>query len=258
MKFGAVPLVDAEGALLAHSRQLPSGKLSKGTVLTAAMLREMADAGDTEVIVARLAPDDVDENAAAAAVAAALVPDPSAAGLMVSAAFTGRVNLVAAEPGIVELDEEAIHRLNGIDPMLTLATVPQYARVTSGMMVGTVKIIAYAVPGQAVKSAQQTARGAIAVRPAELRTASLVLTELSEADARLRDNSVAAIAGRLEMLGMTLSDTRVTAHRSEAVAAELARIDADMVMILTASATSDIDDVGPAAVRAAGGRVDRF
>lgn len=53
MKFGAVPLTKAEGALLAHALRLPSGKLSKGTVLTSQMLAEIAQTGLDEVIVAR-------------------------------------------------------------------------------------------------------------------------------------------------------------------------------------------------------------
>ena len=258
MKFGAVPLAEAEGALLAHSRLLPSGKLAKGTALTTDMLAEMKAEGTTEVIVARLDDNDSTENQAAGAVAAALVPDPGAAGLKLTEPFTGRVNLVAEVAGIAEFDEAAIHRLNLVDPMLTLATVPQYTRVTPGMLVGTVKIIAYAVSNAAVAAAEQAARGAVRIRQPKLRRADLIITELSEADARLRDKSTAAIKNRLSQLDMTLEAVRVTAHSAIEIAYEIRRSNAELVLILTASATSDIDDVGPTAVREAGGRIERF
>ncbi|WP_425090564.1 molybdopterin-binding protein [Tropicimonas sp. S265A] len=258
MKFGPVPLDEAEGALLAHSAQLPSGKISKGTVLTAAHLAEMAANGTTEVIVARLGPHDMDENAAAAQIAQALVPAPGKSGLRVTEAFTGRVNLVAEAPGIVEINTRAIEALNSVDPMITLATVPQYARVSPGMLVGTVKIIAYGVGVAAVARAAEAGRAGVRIRPAAHQTAGLVLTEVSEADTRLRAKSVDAIEARLTQLGMRLSETRVTAHRTAEVGAALAGIDGDMVLLLTASATSDPDDVGPAGVRAAGGAVTRF
>ena len=87
------------------------------------------------------------ENDAALRLARALVPEPEAAGLRLDPAFTGRVNIRATGPGIVRLDAGAIARLNAVDPMITLATVPEWQRVTEGMMVGTVKIISYAVQG---------------------------------------------------------------------------------------------------------------
>lgn len=258
MKFGAVPLAEAEGALLAHSRRLPSGKLAKGTVLTADMLAEMAAQGNSDVIVARLEEGDCTENEAAIAVASALVPDPERAGLALTEPFTGRVNLVARSVGIAEFDEEAIHRLNLVDPMLTLATIPQYTRVAPGMLVGTVKIISYAVSGSAARSAQRAAHRAVRIRRPDLKRADLIITELSEADARLRDKSIAAIEGRLAQLDMTLEQARVTGHSTVEITEELKKSSSDLIMILTASATSDIDDVGPSAVRAAGGQVERF
>ncbi len=60
---------------------------------------------------------------AAAALAAALVPDRAAAGLKRSPAFTGRVNLNAAGPGLVQLDAGCDSAVNRVDPALTLATV---------------------------------------------------------------------------------------------------------------------------------------
>jgi uncharacterized membrane protein YgcG len=81
-------------------------------------------AGIGQITVARLAPGDVAENDAALALARAVVPDPLAAGLRLDPAFTGRVNIRATGPGIVALDAGAIARLNAVDPMITLATVP--------------------------------------------------------------------------------------------------------------------------------------
>lgn len=258
MKFGAVPLKAAEGALLAHAQKLPSGKLSKGTVLTSAMLAEMAETGAVEVIVARLEPGDVDENTAAARVAAPLVAEDHAGTLRLTEPFTGRVNIVAEASGIVEIDVPAIEGLNSVDPLVTLATVPQYARVTKGMLVGTVKIIAYGVSGAAVDSAARHGAGALRLRRPVYDSASLVLTELGPEDARLRAKSVAAIETRLSQLGMTLAETRIVGHTEAEIGAAMGQASGDMMLLLTASATSDPEDVGPQGVRAAGGQVTRF
>lgn len=258
MKFGPVPLSKAEGALLAHSALLPSGKLSKGTALTAAHIAEMATTGVKEVVVARLGPHDVSENAAAGQLAQALVPEPDSAGLELTEPFTGRVNLVAKTSGIVEINARAIEAMNSVDPMITLATVPQYARVVPGMLVGTVKIISYGVGAAALARAADAGRSGLRVRSAVHASAGLVLTEITDADARLRSKSVDAIETRLVQLGMSLAETRVTAHRAQDIGAALADIAGEMTLLLTASATSDIQDVGPSGVRVAGGQVERF
>ncbi|MEM9392510.1 MAG: molybdopterin-binding protein [Pseudomonadota bacterium] len=258
MKFGPVPIGAAEGALLAHSAQLPSGKLPKGTVLTQAHLGEMAAQGQREVIVAQLGAHDISENTAAARLAQALVPAPEPAGLRVTEPFTGRVNLVAEASGIVEINTRAIEALNSVDPMITLATVPQYARVVPGMLVGTVKIISYGVAAAALHRAAEAGRAALRVRQAAHSSAGLVLSEITEADARLRAKSVDAIETRLAQLGMSLAETRVVAHRARDIGQALSEVAGDMALLLTASATSDPHDVGPSGLREAGGQVERF
>ena len=74
MKFGPVPVGEAQGAVLAHSVALEKGRLRKGAVLSAADMAALQAVGLAEVIVARLDPGDLGENAAAERIAAALVP----------------------------------------------------------------------------------------------------------------------------------------------------------------------------------------
>jgi molybdenum cofactor cytidylyltransferase len=258
MRFGSVPLSEAEGAILAHSLGLKAGRMRKGRVLTAADLAALAEAGVTQVTVARLGPDDVPEDEAARALAEALVPDPGAAGLTLAKPFTGRVNLNATGPGVVELDAGAVGRLNGIDPTITFATLAPMTRVAKGMLVGTVKIIAYGVARQALEAACNTARSAVRIRPVARRSAGLILTRVPGQDERLARKGEEAVAQRLEALGMELADTALVAHETGAIAAALGRLKGEIALILTGSATSDLNDTAPEAVRRAGGRIERF
>lgn len=258
MIFGSVPLDRALGAILAHSVPGAEGRLRKGRVLDAADLAALAAAGEGEVTVARLEPGDLGEDAAAARLAAALVPDPAAAGLALSPAFTGRVNLNATAPGVVEVDGARVHALNRVDPSITLATLAPLARVAAGDLVGTVKIIAYAVPGQAVDLACAGLAGALRVRPVVLGTAGLVLTEVAGQDPKLSAKGRRAVETRLKALGMRLSAVETVDHDEAAIAAALGRVGGEMALILTGSATSDLHDTAPQAVRRAGGRVERF
>ena len=50
----------------------------------------------------------------------------------------------------------------------------------------------------------------------------------------------------------------VVAHHQDAIAQAIKQAKGELVLILTGSATSDIDDVAPSALRDAGGRIERF
>jgi molybdenum cofactor cytidylyltransferase len=258
MKFGPVPVAQALGAILAHSHPSGEGRLRKGRVLEAADLAALAAEGCDSVVVARLEPGDLDENAAAARLAAALVPDSAAQGLSRSDAFTGRVNLNATGLGIVDLDAAAIHDLNRIDPAITLATLPRFCRVEAGTLVGTVKIISYGVEGAAVQRACARARAALTVRPVVLRHAGLILTAVPGQDPKLNAKGRRVIEARLAALGIALQAVREVAHDEAALAGALRDLPGEIALILTGSATSDLYDTAPQAVRAAGGTVARF
>ena len=260
MRFGPQPLHRAAGAILAHSVPLPGSRLRKGTVLSPADIAALLAAGLTEVTVAVLDPGDVAEDEAATRLAHALVPAPfpGEQGLALTTAFTGRVNLKATGPGIVALDAAAIHAMNRLHPSLTLATLPPFARVTAGTLVGTVKIIAYAVPEAALLAAEHLGRAAIRILPVVRRRAGLLLTEVPGQDAKLTAKGKRVIEARLRALGITLTGVVVVPHAEQAIASALSALSADMLLILTGSATSDLYDTGPQALRIAGGQVARF
>ncbi len=258
MEFGPVPLDRAMGAILAHSVEVAGGRLRKGAVLGPPEVAALQAAGIATVTVARPGSDDVPEDAAAARLARALVPSPVEAGLALTEAFTGRVNLKATRPGIVEIDAGAVHALNLIDPALTLATLAPLARVEPGTLVGTVKIIAYAVTGTSLSRAEAVARAAIRIRPVEHASAGLLMTEVPGQEARLAAKGRRAVEARLARLGMALAGVVTVPHETQAMARALADLPGAMVLILTGSATSDLHDTAPEAVRLAGGKVARF
>ncbi|MCH8168185.1 MAG: molybdopterin-binding/glycosyltransferase family 2 protein [Proteobacteria bacterium] len=260
MKFGPVPLAEAEGAILAHSVGLAAGRLKKGRRLSAADIAALAAEGMAEVTVARLGQTDVPEDPAAARIGAALAPEAEAQGLVVSAPFTGRVNLYAVGAGVLRLDAALIGRLNAIDEAITVATLPDHARVAPRQMLATVKIIPYAAPGTAVAAAEAMLAGGAAIRvnPLARKTASLILTRTPGMAEKLVTKGAEAVRARVAALGIELvSEVRV-AHVTADLARAVAGAPGEMVLILTGSATSDRNDVGPAALVAAGGRLIRF
>ena len=122
-------------------------------------------------------------------------------------------------------------------------------------MVATIKIISYAVPGDALAAACDAAASAIRMATPVLKSIRLIVTD-TPGGAGLR--GVEAIAARVEAFNLTLPEPVVVPHETGALARALQETTADLVMILTASATSDPHDTAPEAVRAAGGQVERF
>ncbi|SLN68601.1 molybdopterin-binding protein [Ruegeria meonggei] len=256
MKFGAVPVDQTAGAILAHSVQAGDIKLRKGLILTPEHQDILNLAGHETVTVARLEPGDCHEDEAARMLAAALTPDPAAAALRVTQPFTGRVNLIADAPGVAVLDISALEAFNQVNPMITVATVPQYQQMSAGGMVATIKVISYAVPGADVLQATRLAQNSVRLVTPVFRTAGLVVTEIPGGPPN--EKGIAAIQSRVQSLGMDLCDVRIVPHQTSALSTAVTQTEGEVVMILTASATSDVLDVAPQAVRAAGGQVDRF
>ncbi len=256
MIFGAVPLAEAEGAVLAHSMKASSARVPKGTVLAATHLQDLAAAGHETLVVARLEPNDVDENTAAQRVAHALVPQPLQQGLRISGAGAGRVNLYATGPGIVDISGDKVAALNSVDPMITLATVPHWHRVEADTMVATIKIISYAVPQEAVDKVCRVGCAALHVIPPALSLVSLIETQVGSDTPSPKGR--AAMVGRMDRLGLQMSSRVVVLHDTTAIAKAITEAPGEIVFILTASATSDPRDVAPDALRAAGGQVEAY
>ncbi|MBA85495.1 MAG: molybdopterin biosynthesis protein [Rhodobacteraceae bacterium] len=253
MKFGPVPPARIAGAILAHSLTVNGQKLRKGIRLTEQHARLLSDAGLKQVIVAQLDPEDLHEDAAAQQLAAALAPDLR--GLRLTAPFTGRVNILARGPGLALLDEARLIAANEVHPMITVATVPPHQQMAARGMVATVKIISYGVPRADLERACHLAHRAIRFAPPQLRTASLLITQIPGGAG---EKGLPAIEARLNALNIALTEVITVPHQEQPLSAALAGVSSDLTLILTGSATSDPLDVAPQAVRLAGGRVERF
>jgi molybdenum cofactor cytidylyltransferase len=260
MKFGEVPVAEAEGAILAHSLRLGATALKKARILSAADLELIAASGIARIVVARLEEGDVGEDEAAKRVAAAAVGP----GIAAAAPFTGRVNLHAEARGLLAFDPPRIDRLNLVDEAITLGTLPPYTVVEPGQMVATVKIIPFAARERAVgECAKAAIVGGPLLRVAPFRphSAGLVQTRLPGLKETILDKTREVTQGRLDALGCKLVFEERCAHETAALAVlvrDAVGHGVDILLIHGASAILDRRDVIPAAIEAAGGQIDHF
>ena len=260
MKFGEVPVAEAAGAILAHSLKLDATAFKKGRVLSPDDLAVIEAAGLKRIVVARLDPGDIREDAAAQRVAEAA----AGANIAVANAFTGRANLFAEARGLLVFDRDRLDRLNLVDEAMTLGTLPPYAVVEPRQMVATVKIIPFAVPEAAVaKAADFAATDGPLLSVAAFRALSVALiqTRLPGFKESIFDKTRQVTEQRLAALGCRLvSEERcdhTVAELAPRVAAAVAQ-GADIVFVHGASVIVDRRDIIPAAVEAAGGRIEHF
>ena len=260
MKFGAVPVAQAEGGVAVHSIRQSGLVLKKGTLIGKPEIAALQAAGIAEIVVARIEPGDVSEDAAAAEIAAAV----AGTGVRVDRAFTGRANLFAESAGVLVVDKDAIDRLNQVDESITFATLAAYKPVVAGEMIATVKIIPFAVAEaarDAALAAAAAARPLVRVAPYRLRKIGVVSTVLPGLATKVIEKTLKVTAERLMPAGASIVAERRVAHDQGALAKAIEEVlgeGAELVLVFGASAIADRRDVIPAAVTTIGGRIEHF
>jgi molybdenum cofactor cytidylyltransferase len=260
MKFGAVPVAQAEGGVAVHSIRQSGLVLKKGTLIGKPEIAALQAAGIAEIVVARIEPGDVSEDAAAAEIAAAV----AGTGVRVDRAFTGRANLFAESAGVLVVDKDAIDRLNQVDESITFATLAAYKPVVAGEMIATVKIIPFAVAEaarDAALAAAAAARPLVRVAPYRLRKIGVVSTVLPGLATKVIEKTLKVTAERLLPAGASIVAERRVAHDQGALAKAIEEVlgeGAELVLVFGASAIADRRDVIPAAVTTIGGRIAHF
>jgi molybdenum cofactor cytidylyltransferase len=252
VRFGLVPVAEAIGALAAHSVRAGTTMVKKGTLVT------LKQAGVERLIAARFEPGDVSEDEAAWRLAQSLAGE----NVVAEAPFTGRSNLHAKASGMLLIDVDTINGFNAVDEAMTVATLPAYKPVIVGEMVGTVKIIPYAIPEILLQNGLVAiGREALRIAPYARCSVGLVSTVLPGLKPSVIDKTVAVLARRLKPANARIvRDCRVS-HDAAVLAQELSDLaegDTQLIIVFGASAIADRRDVIPSAIEMAGGRVEHF
>lgn len=256
MIFGARATAKAKGMILAERIALPSNPdLSKGTILSPQDIALLTMANIKEVRVAELELHDVDAETAAQKIAHAMVPHPNDALVRIQPNTSGQVTLVAVAAGVVGIDTAALARMNLVDGVISIATLPQLHRVEKGDVIAAINILTYGVKRSSLGRVVAEAHDVIYVRGVIARTASLIQTVANGAP---DPKGEAAIRLRLNRLGVRLEHSRLVPHNSSDLAEAIASAEGDVLLIMTALPTEDIDDIAPRAVLLAGGIITRF
>jgi molybdenum cofactor cytidylyltransferase len=263
MKFGPFPVAQAAGKILGHNIYSPDGRraFKKGANLKAEDIVRLEKLGRSTIYAAEIEPGDMLEDEAALQVASAV----QGRGVRLSGPAAGRVNLLADIRGVVRVDSLRLARLNSFEG-LTLATVQGNLVVSQHQMVGTVKIIPYALPGEVIARAiGGIAAGdpLIRIDPLQPRRIGLILTGAASATERLRHSYETPLRQRAAALGSELSviDLLTLDQESDEIllASLIQRtVSAGFELLILAGDTAimDREDIAPRAVERAGGEIE--
>lgn len=271
MKFGPVSLDDAPGKILAHSVAAPGeGRaFAKGTRLSAADVAALRALGRKTVYVAEPEPGDVDEDSAAARVAAAVLAAEGSdrgSGLAPTSPSAGRVEFLAGCPGVFHVDEARLARLNEIAG-IALAALPAYTPLRQGQNAAALKIIPYALPENSLCLAETilAENGPILyLQPLRPRAVFVILC----GSARKRQQVIEAFAGplraRVEALNSSVKNIAFVSSADEAdwgenafmnAIVQAARAGAGLILLAGEMNIIDPGDVAPRAILRLGGEV---
>jgi molybdenum cofactor cytidylyltransferase len=257
MKFGPIPIDEAENAVLAHKLLDSNGNrlLNKGHTLIADDIELLRSQGHSEVIVARPDEHDVHENEAARRVGDVISGDS----IRVNASGFGRANLMTTVRGTLRVNAEVLARLNNIHDGITISTLQQHTLVDSAKLAALVKIVPFFVPEGRIKDLEYIARESapiISVRPLKAGRVVLIISGPDSAREQLIADFHPPVKQRIEFLGSELRPPIYVSHTEDAIADALTlNSDADLILVASVSAIIDIEDVVPSALQLAGGSV---
>ncbi len=260
------------GAVLTRDLVIDGERWSKGRRLSAADLERLGAAvafaspglarrgGPVTLLVPE--PGDVHEDDAALRLAAAV----AGPGLRIAGPVESRVDLRAAEPGVVRIRTAALEQLNRIDP-LEVFTVFDGQVVEAGDLVASVKVAPHLVPAAVVEAGLRAAgrRPIVAVRPFRRRRVAALVKESIEGPARERFE--ATLRSKVDALGSALVGIVYVADALEPIRAALEELTGradgrgaprpvDLVLTAGGASTDPLDPLF-LALEAAGGTVVR-
>ncbi|WDP91721.1 MAG: molybdopterin-binding protein [Desulfobacter sp.] len=259
-KLEALPVREAVGKVLLHdiTRIVPDlfkGPLfKKGHIITEADVDALLDIGKEHIYVAGLK-NEVHENEAAQRIArAAMGPN-----IDLSAPKEGKVGFSSRIHGLLKVNVEGLAALNSVQDVIC-ATLHTCRSVDEGQDIAGTRVVPLTVPEKQVTEAEKVCREffpIIEVKPFAGLDVGMVVTGSEVFHERIRDKFGPVVEKKFNELGSRIMGKRVVPDDLEMTVAAIRDLIAGgaKMIAVTGGMSVDPDDLTPAAIRAAGGRI---
>ncbi len=255
-----IPVEEAVGLRLGHdiTEIIPGGhkgpRFRRGHLIAEEDVPRLLDVGKAHIYIMDLAPDELHEEDAAKRLAQAAAGD----GLTLTDPSEGRVNLVAARDGMLEVDEELLFRFNELGDLI-LATLPSGEFVREGTVVGGTRTIPILVKEDLVARAEALCRdrsiASVAAMPAK--KVYLLVTGSEVFTGRIKDGFEPAVRQKVEGMGSTLEPATLAPDDPDVIAGHIKDFAAQgaEIILVSGGMSVDPDDLTPEGIRRSGADV---
>jgi Probable molybdopterin binding domain len=262
-KIKALPVEDAVGKVLLHDiteivPDLFKGPtFRKGHVITQADVEKLLNLGKQNIYVAGL-DGEVHENDAALRIARAAMGQ----GLAISDPKEGKVGFSATALGLLKINVDALERLNSVQDVI-FATLHTDQVVQPGQELAGTRVIPLSIDKNRVMEAEEICKQyapIIQVTPLARLNVGLVITGSEVFSGRIRDGFGPVVTKKFEALGSRITRKIIVSDELPMTVAAIRELLAEgaQMIAVTGGMSVDPDDLTPAAIRAAGGKVTSY
>jgi len=260
MFFGLMKIIDSEGAILAHSFRLANLIIRKGTKLSKEHIDNLHKLRVKELVCAKLDQNDVNEDKAVTILSKTLFHSS----LSFSKASKGRINIFSNFHGLLRYKKEKIIDYNLVNEGITLALLPYNSLVNTKQLIGTLKIIPYALPVRIINKLKKNfikSSPVIKVNQIKFQTFGLIQTTFSSSKKSVIESTYKETLKRINNLNCSLIESLICKHEKIEITKSidaLVKKNVDIILIACASAVSDRRDVLPESINFSGGKIIHF
>ncbi len=254
-----LPLKEAIGTVLAHDiTEIVPGRFKgrafrKGHVVTREDIEHLRDLGKEHLHVLKISEVELHEDEAALLLAAALAGN----GILCSRSpKEGKVELQAADDGLLKVDIEALYRFNLLGDVMC-ATRHSNTLVKKGDRVAGTRAIPLVIRRERVEQAEAICReagGILKLLPLRKARVGVVITGNEVYYGRIRDRFRPVVESKVQAVGSHIVDVRYAPDKREVIVQSMRELldqGADLILA-TGGMSVDPDDVTRRAVEDAG------
>lgn len=256
-----IPVEEAVGMRLAHDvTEIIPGKrkgpaFRRGHVVRPEDIPKLLDIGKRHIYIMELEEGELHEEDAARRLArAAAGPN-----IRLTDPVEGRVNLVAAIPGLLKIDSELLYRFNGLGDLI-LATLPSNTYVREGEVVAGTRTIPVVVREELIKKAEAICKEKpiVTLLPIPSRRIHLVVTGSEVFEGRIQDAFEPVVRRKVGEMGSDLEAVKFAPDDAERIASLIreSRASGAELILVSGGMSVDPDDRSPEGIRRSGARVE--
>ena len=259
--YKKIKVEDAVGLKLAHDHtRIVPGKFKgvgfrRGHVVKESDIPKLLDLGKKQVYALQLKPGEVHEEDAARRMARAM----SGPGLRLRGPSEGKIDFLAAVPGLLKVNVPALEKINAVGSLL-LSTRHNHSRVQAGEVVAGTRIIPLTIRESKVKRVEEIGhrqRPILRVLPFRPKKVGVIVTGSEIYEKRIRDRSAGIVKKKVEALGARVVSQAVVPDDPWLIAEKIREMKTAgcPVIVTTGGLSVDPDDVTLEGIRKSGAEV---